>query len=121
MISVVVPIYNENESLGQLCEEILAVAGNANLDLEVVLIDDGSTDSSWLTIQSSAAEDCRVHGIRFRRNFGKAAALSAGFRHSRGDLVITLDGDLQDDPAEIPSFLLEMSKGYDVVSGWKRS
>jgi dolichol-phosphate mannosyltransferase len=121
MISVVVPIYNENESLGQLCQEIFAVAGNASLDLEVILIDDGSTDGSWLAIQNFAAKDCRVHGIRFRRNFGKAAALSAGFRHSRGDLVITLDGDLQDDPAEIPSLLAEMTKGYDVVSGWKRS
>jgi glycosyltransferase involved in cell wall biosynthesis len=121
MISVVVPIYNESESLGQLCKEILTAAGNAKLDLEVVLIDDGSSDDSWLTIQTAAAEGGRVQGIRFRRNFGKAAALSAGFRHSRGDLVITLDGDLQDDPAEIPRFLAEMSKGYDVVSGWKRS
>jgi glycosyltransferase involved in cell wall biosynthesis len=121
MISVVVPIYNEEESLGQLCEEILAVARNSDLDLEVVLIDDGSRDASWLKIQSLTARDGRVRGIRFRRNFGKAAALSAGFGHSRGELVITLDGDLQDDPAEIPSLLSEMSKGFDVVSGWKRS
>jgi dolichol-phosphate mannosyltransferase len=83
-------------------------------------VDDGSTDGSWNVIRSLAGKDVRVRGIRFRRNFGKAAALAAGFRHVRGALVFTLDADLQDDPQAIPLFLVAMEKGLDVVSGWKR-
>ncbi len=89
-------------------------------ELEMIFVDDGSTDGSWEVIQRLAAEDPRVRGIRFRRNFGKAAALSAGFRAARGELVMTLDADLQDDPREIPRFLAEMEDGLDVVSGWKK-
>ena len=120
MISLVLPIYNEKESLGVLHDEIAEVARNANLEIEVLMVDDGSLDGSWKTIQDIARADSRVHGIRFRRNFGKAAALSAGFRAARGDLIITLDGDLQDDPAEIPRFLAAMANEFDVISGWKR-
>jgi len=120
MISIVIPVYNEKESLEVLLAEIDAVGQQANLALEVLFVDDGSTDGSWQGIRELAQRDQRVRGIRFRRNFGKAAALSAGFRHARGALVFTLDGDLQDDPQAIPLFLVAMEKGLDVVSGWKR-
>src|SRR6266436_9794857 len=120
MISLVIPVYNEKESLYLLHAEIAEVARLANLEIEVLMVDDGSTDGSWNVIRNLAGEDARFHGVRFRRNFGKAAALSAGFRGARGDLIITLDGDLQDDPAEIPHILAAMADEFDVVSGWKR-
>jgi glycosyltransferase involved in cell wall biosynthesis len=120
MISIVVPVYNETESLGPLHGEIAAVAEKHGLDLEIVFIDDGSRDTSWPTIAKLAKDDSRVRGVRFRRNFGKAAALSAGFHEAKGDIIITLDADLQDDPNEIPRFLAALNEGKDVVSGWKR-
>jgi glycosyltransferase involved in cell wall biosynthesis len=121
MISVVIPVYNERESLTLLFMEIAEAARQATLDLDVYFVDDGSTDGSWQVIMELARQHATVHGIRFRRNFGKAAALSAGFRAARGDLVLTMDSDLQDDPKEIPSFLATLNKGLDVVSGWKRT
>jgi glycosyltransferase involved in cell wall biosynthesis len=139
VISVVIPVYNERESLGPLYGEIVAVARHERLDLEVVFVDDGSTDGSWDVITDLARRNRDVHGVRFRRNFGKAAALSAGFRTARGEVILTLDADLQDDPAEIPRFLAALTHGaqdgeprtppaegapgagaLDVVSGWKR-
>jgi glycosyltransferase involved in cell wall biosynthesis len=134
VISVVIPVYNERESLGALHGEIVAVGQKARLDLEVLFVDDGSTDGSWDVIAELARRDESVHGIRFRRNFGKAAALSAGFRAARGEVILTLDADLQDDPAEVPRFLAALEHGasggepsppgsggrLDVVSGWKR-
>src|SRR5262245_47919544 len=98
MISIVIPVYNEKESLEILLAEIDAVGRSANLELEILFVDDGSTDASWAVIRDLAGKDKRVRGLRFRRNFGKAAALSAGFRHVQGDPIFTLDGDLQDDP-----------------------
>jgi dolichol-phosphate mannosyltransferase len=121
MISIVIPVCNEAESLPVLYAEIGAVAHKANLDVETIFIDDGSRDGSWDVIRGLAGQSAKVHGIRFRRNFGKAAALSAGFRAARGDIVLTLDGDLQDDPAEIPRFLAALAGGKDVVSGWKQT
>ncbi len=120
MISAVIPVYNERESLPQLHAELSAVAAAAGLDLEVVFVDDGSGDGSWAIITELAAKHSWTHGIRFRRNFGKAAALSAGFKAARGDVVFTLDADLQDDPKEVPRFLEALAGGLDVVSGWKR-
>ncbi len=121
MISVVIPVYNETESLPTLHAEIAAVAQAASLDLEIVFVDDGSRDGSWNAIADLARRFPNVHGIRFRRNFGKAAALSAGFRAAHGDIILTLDADLQDDPAEIPRFLALLDKGgLDVISGWKK-
>jgi glycosyltransferase involved in cell wall biosynthesis len=120
MLSIVIPLVNEAPSLGELHAEIAAALDRQRLDAEVIFVDDGSADNSWATITTLAARDARVRGIRLRRNFGKAAALSAGFHAARGDLVLTLDADLQDDPAEIPQFLAEIAKGFDVVSGWKR-
>jgi dolichol-phosphate mannosyltransferase len=120
MISIVIPVYNEKESLPILQAEIDAVGQQSNLELEVLFVDDGSTDGSWEVIRELAKKDERVRGLRFRRNFGKAAALSAGFRHVHGDPVFTLDADLQDDPQAIPLFLVALEKGVDAVSGWKR-
>ena len=120
MISIVIPVYNEKESLPILQEEIDGVLRRENIDGEVLYVDDGSRDGSWDVIAGFAAQSSSVHGIRFRKNFGKAAALSAGFRHAKGDIVLTLDADLQDDPAEIPNFLKKLNEGHDVVSGWKR-
>ncbi len=96
------------------------VAAAEGYKLDVIFVDDGSTDGSWDVIRGLAASDSGVRGVRFRRNFGKAAALSAGFVQARGELVMTLDADLQDDPHEIPRFLAEMNKGFDVLSGWKK-
>lgn len=126
MISVVIPVYNERESLLPLHAEIATVQAQARLSLEVVFVDDGSTDGSWAVIADLASRHPEVRGIRLRRNFGKAAALSAGFRAARGEVFITLDADLQDDPAEIPRLLEALERGgpdgqpLDVVSGWKR-
>jgi glycosyltransferase involved in cell wall biosynthesis len=120
MISVVVPVYNEKESLIPLQGEIAEVALRANLDLEVIFVDDGSSDGSWDVITELAGQHGWVRGVRFRRNFGKAAALSAGFHSAHGDVILTMDADLQDDPAEIPQFLATLAEGLDVVSGWKR-
>jgi glycosyltransferase involved in cell wall biosynthesis len=120
MLSIVIPLVNEAPSLGELHREIGAALDHVRLEAEIIFVDDGSTDDSWGTITRLSVADPRVRGIRFRRNFGKAAALSAGFQAARGDFVLTLDGDLQDDAAEIPQFLAEIQKGFDVVSGWKR-
>lgn len=120
MLTTVIPVYNEAESLSQLHAELAQVAHQQQYDLEVLFVDDGSTDGSWAEIVKLAAADPRVRGLRFRRNFGKAAALNAGFEAARGELVFTLDADLQDDPQEIPRFLEQMESGLDVVSGWKQ-
>ena len=120
MLSTVIPVYNEVESLETLHRELSAVARDNGYQLDILLVDDGSTDGSWQEIRRLAGEDPAVRGIRLRRNFGKAAALSAGFNAARGELVMTLDADLQDDPREIPRFLEAMSDRLDVVSGWKQ-
>jgi glycosyltransferase involved in cell wall biosynthesis len=125
VISVVIPVFNERDSLPALYAEITEVARAQQLDLEILFVDDGSTDDSWQIILDLARAHVEVRGLRFRRNFGKAAALSAGFRAARGEIILTLDADLQDDPAEIPRFLAllnepKASGRLDVVSGWKR-
>ncbi|MGE0606589.1 MAG: glycosyltransferase family 2 protein [Pirellulales bacterium] len=120
MLSVVIPVFNEHESLPRLHEQLRAVAAEHGYALNVIYVDDGSTDGSWDAIRRLAVEDQHVRGIRFRRNFGKAAALSAGFAAAQGELVMTLDADLQDDPHEIPRFLARVAEGFDVVSGWKQ-
>ncbi len=120
MLSLVIPVYNEEESLVQLHREIDEVAELHGYELEIVFIDDGSNDRSWELIESLSADDRRVRGLRFRRNFGKAAALDAGFGAARGEIIITMDADLQDDPHEIPQFLKMMETSLDVISGWKK-
>ncbi|WP_169980172.1 glycosyltransferase family 2 protein [Tautonia rosea] len=124
MISFVIPVYNERESLATLLDELAGMTASENLGpVEFLFIDDGSRDGSWRVIQDLAARDPRVRAIRFRRNFGKAAALTAGFSRAKGEIIFTLDADLQDDPAEVPRFLemLEQGEGLDVISGWKRT
>ncbi|MGN6543826.1 MAG: glycosyltransferase family 2 protein, partial [Aureliella sp.] len=125
MLSIVVPVYNERESLGELVRRIESVTQRQNYAVEVYLVDDGSSDGSWqriveLASQSSSTPHCVVRGLKLRRNFGKAAALAAGFDHARGERVITMDADLQDDPVEIPALLAKLDEGFDVVTGWKQ-
>ncbi len=119
MLSIVVPVYNEFESLAELHRQIGAVATRSGLEIEVIFVDDGSTDGSWDVIQRLANDHSHVQGIRFRRNFGKAAALTAGMQAAHGELIMMMDADLQDDPEEIPKFLATLNTGYDVVNGWK--
>ncbi|MDR1739479.1 MAG: glycosyltransferase family 2 protein [Bacteroidales bacterium] len=120
-ISVVIPLYNEDESLPELCAWIERVMAENNFSYEVIMVDDGSTDRSWEIIQDLHKRNERVHGISFRRNYGKSAALNTGFHASKGEVVITMDADMQDSPDEIPE-LYKMIKidGFDLVSGWKK-
>lgn len=120
-LSFIVPVYNERDSLPVLFEEIDAACAACGAAYEVIFVDDGSTDGGRETLRALSAEYPQVVVIEFRRNFGKAAALDAGFRAAAGDVVFTLDGDLQDDPKEIPRFLAKLDEGYDVVSGWKET
>ena len=115
MLSVIVPVYNEEESILPLYEELQASLGKND---EVLFVDDGSRDSTAERVKKLIAGDSRVRLVRFQRNFGKAAALAAGFERARGDVIITMDGDLQDDPSEIPRFLEAITE-HDMVSGWK--
>ncbi len=119
-LSVVIPLYNEEESLSELYQQLIRVFETHHYEAEMIFVDDGSRDRSWSIVSELAANDERVSGIRFRRNFGKAAALDAGFHLASGEIVISMDADLQDDPAEIPGFLEILDSGLDVVSGWKK-
>jgi glycosyltransferase involved in cell wall biosynthesis len=119
VISVVVPLYNEEHSLESLYREIAAALDAAGHEFEVVFVDDGSTDGSLAALTQLHAETTNVVVVHLRRNFGKAAALQAGFLEARGDVVVTIDADLQDDPAEIPALLAKLDEGFDLVSGWK--
>jgi glycosyltransferase involved in cell wall biosynthesis len=120
-LSIVISLYNEQESLRELVQWIHeALAGKVS-DYEIIMVDDGSTDSSWSTIQEMSVTDKTIHGIRFRRNYGKSAALYCGFEAAQGDIVVTMDADLQDDPTEIPEMMRMIREdGYDLVSGWKK-
>lgn len=120
-ISVVVPVFNEEESIPELTHWISRVMDTHGFSYEVILINDGSTDRSWEVIQTVSGQNSNLKGLNFTRNFGKSAALDAGFRRAVGDVVITMDADLQDSPDEIPG-LYDMiaNKGLDVVSGWKK-
>ena len=117
-LSFVIPVYNEEESLQQLYDEI--VENCQDHQYEIVFVDDGSTDDSFSKMSRLAHKDQRVRIIRFRKNFGKAAALQSGFDHADGEVVFTMDADLQDDPREIPAFLQKLEEGFDLVTGWKK-
>ena len=120
-LSVIVPLYNEEESLPELVAWIHRVVQAEGLTYEVLLVDDGSSDISWQVIETLAKEYPAVKGIHFRRNYGKSAALNTGFQHASGDVVITMDADLQDSPDEIPElYKMIAEEGYDLVSGWKK-
>ena len=120
-ISIVIPVFNEEGSLGTLYEEIRKVCGHADLKHEIIFVNDGSTDWSALAIDTIVRRDAQhVGAIHFDMNKGKALALRAGFEVARGDIIITLDADLQDDPREIPNLVSKLTLGYDLVSGWKQ-
>lgn len=122
LISIVIPVFDEAASLTVLHQELGEVAGSHDYRIEIIFVDDGSTDTSWEVIARLAQSDPDVRGVRFRRNFGKAAALQAGVAEASGSIVITMDADLQDDPREIPRFLetLATHPEWDLVSGWKK-
>lgn len=120
-ISVIVPLYNEDESLGELTAWIDRVMQQNKFSYEVWLVDDGSRDRSWEVIEKLSAANPAIKGIRFRRNYGKSAALNTGFEHASGEVVITMDADMQDSPDEIPAlYHMIKDEGYDLVSGWKK-
>ena len=120
-ISVVVPLYNEEESLGELVPWIDRVMVENNFSYEIVMVDDGSNDQSWKVIESLRQQNNHVKAIKFRRNYGKSAALNSAFGMVSGDVVITMDADLQDSPDEIPDLYKLVKEGFDLVSGWKRT
>jgi glycosyltransferase involved in cell wall biosynthesis len=120
MLSIVIPVFNEAGSLRELHVEISRVCSTLPPETEIIFVDDGSTDGAWEIVCELSKADPRVRGIRFRRNFGKAAALSAGIQAARGQILGMLDADLQDDPTELPAFLDKIAAGFDVVNGWKR-
>jgi glycosyltransferase involved in cell wall biosynthesis len=120
-LSIVIPLYNEAESLTELTGWIARVAGEEKLEFEIILVDDGSHDGSWDRITELSLNCKEIRGIRFRRNYGKAAALHCGFGIAKGEVVITMDADLQDSPDEIPElYRMIRDQGYDLVSGWKK-
>lgn len=120
-ISVVIPLYNEEESLPELAEWIHNVLSHHRYSYEIIFIDDGSRDNSWKVIEDLKAKNSRIRGIKFRRNYGKSAGLNVGFAAAQGDVIITMDADLQDSPDELPDlYKMIVDDGYDLVSGWKK-
>jgi len=118
-LSVVVPVFNEEKNIKILYQELIDVLIKLDLTFEIIFIDDGSTDKSLAILSELQENDSRIVVISFRRNFGQTAALSAGFDYARGDIIVTLDGDLQNDPEDIPQLLQKLSEGYDIVNGWR--
>ncbi|MCB0195214.1 MAG: glycosyltransferase family 2 protein [Anaerolineae bacterium] len=118
-VSIVIPLLNEEESINLLHKRLTEALSNVEKKCEIIFIDDGSTDTSFKKLKALQEQDSRIHVIRFRRNFGQTAAFSAGFNKARGDVVITMDADLQNDPNDIPLLLEKIDEGYDVVSGWR--
>src|SRR5690606_13438685 len=119
-ISVVVPVFNERENLDLLYQELKATLTSLNLEFEILFVDDGSMDGSRERLQEIASTDQNVILLEFVRNFGQTAAIAAGFEHARGQIIIPLDADLQNDPADIPKILEKLDEGYDVVSCWRQ-
>jgi len=120
-VSVVIPVFNEAENLQELHTELVTALEKPGRSFEIILIDDGSTDTSWTVLKDLQQKDNRVKLIRLRRNFGQTAALAAGFDYARGDIIVSLDADLQNDPNDIPLLIRKIEEGNDIVSGWRRS
>lgn len=118
-LSIIVPLYNEQENLSILHEELTGVLRTMDTAYEIIFVDDGSTDNSFSIYETLTAKDPSLRVICLRRNFGQTAAMTAGFDHARGDIVITMDGDLQNDPQDIPLFISSIGEGFDVVTGWR--
>lgn len=121
MLSIVIPVYNEQDNIFPLCEGLNAALQNVGQTFEVILVNDGSTDATDANLEAVATKDSRFKIINFRRNFGQTAAMMAGIDFASGDVIVGLDGDLQNDPVDIPRLLDKLAEGYDVVSGWRRS
>jgi len=120
-LSVVIPVYNEEENIPELYRELKEVLEKLPYRYEIIFVDDGSTDRTYEILQKLAEEDPHVKVIRFRRNYGQTAAMYAGFQYAEGDVVVTMDGDLQNDPRDIPKLLEKIEEGYDIVSGWRKN
>jgi glycosyltransferase involved in cell wall biosynthesis len=118
-LSVIVPVYNEGENIRELSRQLAEVLPSITADYEVIFIDDGSTDNTKEILEELHSRDKSVKAIRFRRNFGQSAAMDAGFKHAKGEIVVSMDGDLQNDPRDIPKLLKKLDEGYDVVCGWR--
>ena len=119
-LSIVVPLYNEEESVEPLVARIFEVGAEFDFAYEIILVDDGSADNTWRTIEQIKATTPNLRGIKLRRNYGQTNAMVAGFEHAAGEIIVTLDGDLQNDPSDIPMLLRKIEEGYDIVSGWRK-
>src|SRR5215469_5327601 len=120
-LSIIIPVYNEEENIPILHENICNVLRQQDISYEVIYVDDGSSDGSFIQLNHLVQRDVHVKVVRFRRNFGQTAAISAGVDHSSGEILVFMDGDLQNDPADIPLLLKKIDEGYDVVSGWRKN
>jgi len=120
-VSIVIPVYNEQDTIKELIEETIEVLREEGIDFELLIVDDGSTDKTWEVIKDLAREHSEIKGIRLGRNFGQTSALSAGFSQSQGKIIITMDGDGQNDPQDIPRLIEKINQGYDLVNGWRRA
>jgi len=120
LVSICIPLYNEEENVAALYGELQKVLGSTGLNLEYIFVDDGSRDDTYERLKAVVQDDVAVTIVRFRRNFGQTAAMAAGFDYASGDIVVTLDGDLQNDPAEIPRMIAKLDEGYDMVAGWRK-
>jgi glycosyltransferase involved in cell wall biosynthesis len=120
-LSVIAPVYNEASNIRPLYDEITAALEGVAEDYEIILVDDGSTDGGFEIMEALHRVDSRLVAVRFRRNFGQSAAFAAGFNYARGEIIVTLDADLQNDPADIPMLLSKLAEGYDVVAGWRKN
>jgi glycosyltransferase involved in cell wall biosynthesis len=118
-LSVVIPVFDEEKSLDSLYIQLKSALESLGKSYEIIFVDDGSKDNSWSVLERLHGSDEDIKGIQFRQNFGKAAALSAGFKYAKGEVIITMDADLQDDPGEISNFIKKLEEGYDLVSGWR--
>jgi glycosyltransferase involved in cell wall biosynthesis len=119
LLSVVVPLYNEEESIRQVTDKIVQACSRFEFVWEIVFVDDGSTDGTWRLIEQVKSTVDNLHAVKFRKNYGQTSAMVAGFEYARGEIIVTMDGDLQNDPADIPKLIEKINKGYDIVSGWR--
>lgn len=119
-LSIVVPLYNEEESVEKLVDKIVETGRTFNFSYEIILVDDGSKDQTWSIIEKLAGDITQLRAVKFRRNYGQTSAMVAGFDYARGEIIVTLDGDLQNDPGDIPKLLEKIDEGYDIVSGWRK-
>ena len=120
-LSIVIPLYNEEDAIVLLVESITEIITQLEFNSEIILVDDGSTDRTWNLIEDQTARHENVCAIKLRRNFGQTNAMLAGFDHARGEIIVTMDGDLQNDPADIPTLIEKMDEGFDIVSGWRKN